>query len=123
MTDDAKDMRARAEAWIIDKHTGQRTTRDNALSEEHMALDVLELLDEVERLQRQSVGGHGIACRECSNSRADMHAAQEQLAAMAAARDKLADIIEGRLRGSVADDAGLLDQLWRQIAELRKVGS
>jgi len=48
---DLKDMRERAEAWATDKHSGVRVSRDRAIGEDHMALDVLDLIAEVERLK------------------------------------------------------------------------
>ncbi len=48
---DTKEMRARAERWL--RPTNHVITRDNALGEDHMALDVLELLDENDSLRAE----------------------------------------------------------------------
>jgi hypothetical protein len=56
MTDeDLKDMRVRANQWI---HVSGEpaVTRATALNEEHLALDVVELIDEVERLRKEAEG-------------------------------------------------------------------
>ena len=61
-----QEMRERAEAWTkpIPGGTGAAVTRENAINEENMALDVLDLLsyvayleDEVERLNWLLDGG------------------------------------------------------------------
>lgn len=52
--DDLKEARLRAETWLIADHGRTRPTRDTAINEEHLALDVLELVDEVGRLQREN---------------------------------------------------------------------
>lgn len=46
--DEIDDIRNRAHAWI----GNQPLTRDNAIGEDHMALDMLELIAEVERLRK-----------------------------------------------------------------------
>lgn len=42
--------KARAEAWFRDG-SEVALTRDNAINEEHLALDIIELLAEIERLR------------------------------------------------------------------------
>jgi hypothetical protein len=54
MTDEElADARERADAWLNDNDGFPRVTRDWAVGEDHMALDVLDLLAEVERLTFQ----------------------------------------------------------------------
>jgi len=52
VTIDLKDACERAETWIR-LRDGSRVTRDEALNEDHMALDVLDLARENARLQRE----------------------------------------------------------------------
>lgn len=47
--DDIADMRERADGWLTGWHV--TITRDNAFGGQHLALDVRELLDEVEQLR------------------------------------------------------------------------
>lgn len=49
--DEITDMRERALAWATDKYTGLVITRERAIGEDHMALDVLDLVAEVSRLR------------------------------------------------------------------------
>ena len=54
-SDDIKDMRARAFAWAsrpsADPNGEVLVRREDAINEEHLALDVLELIAEIERLR------------------------------------------------------------------------
>jgi hypothetical protein len=55
MTSEQKaEMRKRADVWLNDHVSGKRITRDNALGEEQMALDVCELLDALEAAQAEN---------------------------------------------------------------------
>lgn len=58
MTIDTKEMRARAERWL--RPANHVITRDNALGEDHMALDVLELLNENDSLRAEVESLRGI---------------------------------------------------------------
>lgn len=48
---DSKEMRERALGWLTNRYTGAVTTREKAIGEEHLALDVLDLLEERARVQ------------------------------------------------------------------------
>lgn len=50
--DEKADAKIRAMAWLPLRPDRTPVTRENALSEEHMALDVLAALDEIERLKK-----------------------------------------------------------------------
>lgn len=61
---DLIEMRRHAEGWLRIHANEPTVTRDNALNEQHMALDINELCDEVERLEAQlsrwEALGHGL---------------------------------------------------------------
>ena len=67
MSDHYRDMKERAEKWI---HVAGApiVTRDSAIGEEHMALDVLELLDEMAKL-RARIDVLEQECRETAERR------------------------------------------------------
>jgi hypothetical protein len=48
--DDIKRLRTDANAWLF-RANGERVTRDTAINEESMALDVVDACDEIERLK------------------------------------------------------------------------
>jgi len=48
---DLKEMRERAAGWLRVHDSEPEITRANALGEGHMALDIMDLTDEVERLR------------------------------------------------------------------------
>lgn len=85
MTIDTKEMRARAERWL--RPANHVITRDNALGEDHMALDVLELLNENDSLRA-----------EVERLRKDAQAARlETITALGEAAE-----LEGRLSAALA---------------------
>jgi hypothetical protein len=94
--DDLKLMRGRAEAWIKPAACDARNsiTRDNALGEEHMALDVLDLVREVRalaELRSDLFRAANIFKAICEAGQDDPSAAIQALEAMPFVRDLIRD--------------------------------
>ncbi len=63
-----QDMRERAERWLPMLYSsGQRITRENAINEDHMALDVIDLINEVGELRMAIDDVLGPHCSSCGN--------------------------------------------------------
>ena len=65
MSVDTKALRETATSWLR-RGDGSLATRDNAISEESMALDLLEAVDEIEDLRERHLHCGAADCAQCN---------------------------------------------------------